>query len=551
MVTPALANAAWWAAGAPAWIAFEAALRNPGAAQERILRHLLKRNAGTAYGREHGFADIRHADDFARRIPPRDYDELRPWIERVRRGEPNVLTAEPVRRLVPTSGSTAARKLIPHTTSLRDELNRAIGPWIFDLFRRHPGAARGPAYWSVTPVAESGDGEGAEAGSPPIGFDDDADYLGGWRKDAVAAVMAVPSIVRKVRSIEVWRYVTLLALLRRRDLALVSVWHPSFLELLLEAMRDDWLRLIADVAGGTCAVEAAIPAEIATVARSKPLRARASELSRLTPGAIHRIWPRLRVVSCWADANAAAPAAALARTMRGVALQPKGLLATEGVVSIPYAGFHPLAVRSHYYEFEDDAGRIHGAAELRRGPTYTVLLTTGGGLYRYRLLDVVEVDGWAGRTPSIRFIGKDGLISDRAGEKLSDRFVAEVLAKLFADTDVRPRFALLAPESAEGAVRYTLYVDAPTPASTSGALDVLLSSNPQYAYCRRLGQLKPPAVQLVGGGAYAVYTDRLRRNGQRLGDIKPAALSPLDGWSSLFSVCTPNDRTRQNRSAPI
>jgi len=37
----------------------------------------------------------------------------------------------------------------------------------------------------------------------------------------------------------------------------------------------------------------------------------------------------------------------------------------RGVVSIPLGGLHPLAIRSHYLEFEDEAGRIRGVGELR------------------------------------------------------------------------------------------------------------------------------------------------------------------------------------------
>jgi hypothetical protein len=245
------------------------------------------------------------------------------------------------------------------------------------------------------------------------------------------------------------------------------------------------------------------------------------------------LWPRLRVVSCWADGNAAGPAAALARRLPGIVLQPKGLLATEGVVSIPYQGRHPLAVRSHYLEFEDDAGRIGPVDGLRQGVNYRVLMTTGGGLWRYRLNDVVRVDGTVGRTPSVRFVGRYGTCSDRAGEKLSEGFVARVLDEWFAELGkAPPAFAMLAPDTDGGGCRYTLYVDdEPEP---SDALDALLSRNPQYAYCRRLGQLLPPRVLRVRAGSYEAYVGRLMQAGQRLGDIKPTALSPRDGWTSVL-----------------
>lgn len=529
-----LANAAWWAAGAPSWLAFDAALDDPGRAQEQLLRRLLRRNADAAFGREHGFAEIRSPEQFARRVPPRDYDELRPWVERVRRGEPGVLTAEAVWRLVPTGGSTAARKLIPYTPSMQRELNRAVGPWIGDLFRQHPGAALGPAYWSITPVAGPTTAE-PEDSAVPVGFDDDADYLGGWRKRAVAAVMAVPSAVGSIASIDAWRYVTLLMLLRRRYLALISVWHPSFLGLLLSAMRRDWERLTHDVTCGSCVALPELSPSVAAMATPRPRPSRAKELARIGPDDAARTWPDLRVVSCWADGHAAPAAAELARALPGEAVQPKGLLATEGVVSIPYRGRHPLAVRSHFLEFEDAAGHVRLAPDLPPGSTYTVLLTTGGGLYRYRLHDVVRVDGMVGRTPSVRFVGRAGLVSDRMGEKLTERFVGDVLDELIAVEGSRPTFAMLAPDVNPAGCRYVLYVNAPVPADVGTRLDALLARNPQYAYGRRLGQLLDPAVVRARDDAYSAYAERLRQLGQRLGDIKPAALSPLDGWSEFLA----------------
>ena len=143
------------------------------------------------------------------------------------------------------------------------------------------------------------------------------------------------------------------------------------------------------------------------------------------------IWPRLSLISCWADGPARAAAALLARRCEGIALQPKGLLATEAVVTIPFDGRHPLAIRSHFFEFVEPDGRVRLAHELQRGMEYTLLLTTGGGLYRYKLCDRVIVDDFVHHTPSLRFLGRDDRVSDLFGEKLSDGFVAGVLEQLF------------------------------------------------------------------------------------------------------------------------
>ena len=79
-------------------------------------------------------------------------------IDRIGRGEANVLTAEPVRMFELSSGSTSASKMIPYTATLKAEFQRAIAPWIFDLYARHASLRGGPSYWSITPVTEGAPG---------------------------------------------------------------------------------------------------------------------------------------------------------------------------------------------------------------------------------------------------------------------------------------------------------------------------------------------------------------------------------------------------------
>jgi GH3 auxin-responsive promoter len=550
MVSAAIANLAWLAASARAHAQFKAALDDPAHAQDELLRRYLRTSAGTGFGREHGLSDVHTYEQFAQRVPIRDYDELSPWIERIRRGESNVLTRDPVRRLVPTSGSTAARKLIPYTDESHRELNRAVGPWICGLYRQAPRAILGPAYWSVTPLIQKDPDDGANdrTSAIPIGFDDDCEYLGAWSKRLLAAAMVVPGSLKRIPCVDTSRYVTLLLMLRRRDLSLISVWHPSFLELLLRDLVSRFDELVNDVAAGTCAVADRCPQSLHPLLVAQPNPARARQIARIGPSNLTRLWPRLAVVSCWADGHSAHSAAALSRKLPDVLVQPKGLLATEGVVSIPFAGQHPLAIRSHFLEFLDNDGLGHLVADLKLGQTYSVVLTTGGGLWRYRLNDLVQVTGLVARTPSVRFIGKVGLVSDRVGEKLSEGFVASVLSRLFADHPSPPTFALLAPDRHDDILRYNLYANCDVPAGARAALDDRLKANPQYAYARALGQLSDPRCIVVGADAYERYAQRLLALGQRMGDIKPAALSTLEDWTAHFARAQPAPHDRAGLS---
>ncbi len=531
----ALANGAWLAASLRAWLRFRRALSHPEKAQSEILCGLLARNAEGAYGRAHGFGKIRGYAEFRGRVPLVDYDALAPWIARIMRGEQSVLTHEPVTRLVPTSGSTGGRKLIPFTAAFQRELNAAIGPWMLDLCREHPSVAPGPAYWSISPALAAA----AEKSAVPVGFDDDSAYLGGLQRRLAEATFAVPSALRLVADVETARYLTLLCLLRAPGLRLVSVWHPSFLTLLLETLGDSgetWDEWLRDVRDGGCARAARMPAKVRAAVDAPAMPRRARELRACGPDG-RALWPRLRVVSCWGDGQAALAAADLQRRLPHAVIQPKGLLATEAFVSIPFGAQHPLAVTSHFFEFENRCGDVRLAHELDAGETYAVIVTTGGGLWRYRLGDLVEVDGFVSATPSLRFLGRGASVSDLCGEKLAEIFVTRALAAACAACGCAPRFAMLAPETdADGRWHYTLFAEGDFPPELPARLDAELRQNPHYALCRDLRQLGPLRSCPIARGAYQTFCAATAAAGRRLGDIKPQALSTRTDWRRAFVV---------------
>ena len=75
---------------------FERACNDPRAAQIALLKRILADNADTEFGRAHGFDVIHSTEQFRAQLPIRDYDALRPWIERAAAGESDLLTAEPM-----------------------------------------------------------------------------------------------------------------------------------------------------------------------------------------------------------------------------------------------------------------------------------------------------------------------------------------------------------------------------------------------------------------------------------------------------------------------
>jgi hypothetical protein len=549
------ANTAWYMLCLPESLAFRRACGDVAGAQEALLLRLLRRNAETVYGRRHGFDSIRSASEYQRRVPLTTYDDYRDAVRRMAVGEQRVLTRDPVLLWEPTSGSTAATKLVPYTASLKAEFQRAVAAWIVDLYAGDPGLLRGQAYWSVSPVARR---EARTSGGVPVGFEDDSEYFGALERRLINSLMAVPSLARLVDDMEAFRYVTLLFLLRSRALSLVSVWNPTFLTLLVEPLAALWPRLADEIERGGLSTPAPIEENVRfrLGAMNWPDPRRATEVREAfrvgggPAGAHTRLWPHLRLISCWTDAHAALHARDLSGLFPQARVQGKGLLATEGVVSLPLLGREgaALAIRSHFLEFAP-AGTSSGATllrahELEVGESYSVVLTTGGGLYRYRLYDLVEIVGRAGACPLVRFVGKEEHVSDWFGEKLDERHVRLALDEELARHNVRATFAMVACDEirgdGDGLPSYILFVEAPSAADeilreVGAGLEARLGENYHYRYCRDLGQLRPLGVFRVAVGAEEAYLSACRQHGQRAGDVKPVALHRLGNWSRAFT----------------
>lgn len=552
-------NTAWMCKCRSEGRAFGRATRAVAQTQAGLLRAILRQNALTLFGRKYDFHVITDVGQYQRHVPLSTFDDCSDWIEMIAAGVPNVLTRQPVELLEPTSGTTRGEKWIPYTRPLRKQFQRAIAAWIADLMWRRPAVRRGRAYWSVSPGF--GSPRVTHAGIP-VGFDDDTAYLGRWERFAASRVLAVPPSVAKLPDVAAFRYLTLLHLLRRCDLTLISVWSPTFLTALL-ARLDEWHeRLCFDIQRGI-----AIPGEAdesrldcAAPVRFRPDGRRAAQLKSAFKSKaawaekLRTIWPRLALISCWADG----PAQGAVREVRDLfpwaEVQPKGLISTEAFVSLPLVG-RPgaaLALRSHFFEFEevsstgdgnDQVGAIRTAHQLERGGRYRVVVTTGGGLYRYQLRDEVAVVGFENECPLLQFLGKVDCVSDLVGEKLSEQHVRQVLQRVFSSTGLSPSFALVVPVN-DTPPRYRLYVQglgeqdrSPTRVSLAKSLEDGLSENPYYRYAVSLGQLAPAEVSLLDDAdpsASACYERRCLELGQKLGDIKPTTLDPRSGWAEVL-----------------
>ncbi len=88
---------------------------NPVETQQKVFNDLIRQAKETQFGKDHKFIEIKTFEDFANQVPIRDYEELKPYVDRVVKGEENILWKGKPLYFAKTSGTTSGAKYIPLT----------------------------------------------------------------------------------------------------------------------------------------------------------------------------------------------------------------------------------------------------------------------------------------------------------------------------------------------------------------------------------------------------------------------------------------------------
>jgi hypothetical protein len=459
----------WLRINSPSAKQFRQAMLEPRVAQERILMDFLQRNKNTQFGKKYGYASIKSVTDFRERVPQQCYEQFESPIEAIKKGQDNVLSADKTTFFETSSGSSGPVKYIPYNKKFLSEFRESISIWMYDLFMNRPELMKGSQYWSISPILRE---KKFTEGNIPIGMVDDSEYLGKFSQHLIGPNLAISSKIASNFHPDDWQINSIKQLMTCKDLRFISVWNPSFLISLMQYL----------------------PAGISP----------------------HECWPKLKIISCWGDAAAKQFIPELKKLFPDVEIQFKGLLATEGVISIPlFERPSPvLALTSHFLEFVDDSGTCYLADELTVGNRYKVLLTTGAGFVRYNLGDVVEVTS----PLCVKFVGRGDTFSDLCGEKLSESFVQSVFDEYLPDDS----FFLLAPKWGQPP-GYYLYHQCAGGSALATRIEEALRKSFHYNYCRQLGQLGSVEARYCPD-LVERYNSACVASGQRSGDIKPRAL---------------------------
>jgi hypothetical protein len=111
---------------------------NPLKTQEQWFKYLISKAEKTEFGKKYGFNDIKKIDDYQNRVPITDYDDFLPYIERIMKGEQNLLWPSTIRWFAKSSGTTSSRsKFIPVSKSSLEQCHYKGGKDIITIYLNH------------------------------------------------------------------------------------------------------------------------------------------------------------------------------------------------------------------------------------------------------------------------------------------------------------------------------------------------------------------------------------------------------------------------------
>lgn len=517
---------------------FERALHNPQKAQQELLLAQLRREADTAYGRDHHFRDIRTLADFRRQIPIQDYSALEPYIERVKQGETEALFhRQRVRMFALTSGTTSARKFIPVTDRVLDNYRRIWTAWGVLAYASRRALFRHARLTFVSDWDEFRTSAGIPCGSIS-GF---TSQLQSW---VVRRGYILPTESAKIQETQAKYYLAWRLGVQRN----VGTWispNPSTLIHLGRFGTEAADTLLRDLHDGTLtdryqwptALRGAIASRLAPQpARARELAAILEQTGQLRP---RDVWPELKMIGCWTGGSVQAYLRSFPDLFGDIAIRDLGLIASEGRMTFPVADNTPagvLEIVSGFYEFvpveEIDSPQptVLEAHELIEGRDYFILLTNASGLYRYNIRDVVRCTGWMHKTPLLEFLNKGSGISNITGEKLTEHQVAACMNQALSEVSLTVGTWSLAPCWHDRLPYYGLFVEG-NPSQFEplvATLDRLLyEHNIEYAAKRDSERLGPIRVcSLPAGAWYKWDMARLAQSGGSAEQYKHPCLIP-------------------------
>ena len=557
---PWLINFALWLVGGSQRVRLNFWSKHPRHAAEKTLRDILTISRDTVYGKEHHFDVIlqaTNAEDLFRLyreyVPVNDsFETLRPYVERHKHGEENVLFPGKPDMYATTSGTTSEPKWIPMTHKyIKDVYGKMTHVWIWNFICHRSRIFGGHIFQTVGKECEGYAPDGTLFGS----------VSGVLVRDVPAIIKkhyTQPASVVSIADYNARNYTLVRLALQHRDVTLWSTANPSTILEMLRVVDEHAEELIDDIENGTLTnnidVSPYILDEINAYMSPKPERAAElrkilAEKGRLDP---KDFWPLLQYMSTWKCGNTGIYMEKYMDRFNWdqTFYQELGYIATECRFGFSLDDTNESVLFPHfnYYEFveesELDKPNKHflQVYELEKGKRYCPYVTTYSGLFRYNMNDLVEVGGKFYKTPTMHMVSKINGIVSMTGEKLYEPQFIDAVHEAEKETGIKTRFFVGFADIKES--RYDFYFefeDEDIPQKTADefgkTVDKKLQEiNVEYESKRQSFRLHDPKVHILLSNAYSRFKAACLKDGLRDGQFKFNLLMQDEKRQRKFSL---------------
>lgn len=421
-------------AGGIQYLKLKSASKDPRKSAEKTLRGILEYAKDSDFGKEHGFASVLEAktpeelfDRYQKAVQPAEYEDYRPYINKMKEGKSDVLFQGRPLLYATTSGATGEPKWIPISEKyLSDIYGKMNKCWLFNFLHVRKKVYKGKIVSIVGKQIEGYTPDGTIYGSV-------SGFTQARCPGFVKKLYCSPSCVFNIEDYTARNY----AILRmgiEHNVTLVVTANPSTM-VELQHQVDKWFdEFCNDIEHGTMSDKVTIPQEIRDEIQCyfKPNPERANELRELKKkyGQVlpKHYWPDLQLLTTWKCGNTKIYLNKLEGCFPDDMFYQEfayfssecraGLVLDDSIETV-------LFPHMHYYEFKkadqfnDPNARFYQLHELVPGELYCPFVTTFSGLYRYNMNDVLQAsEPLFGTTPRVHMMQKVNGIVTITGEKL-------------------------------------------------------------------------------------------------------------------------------------
>ena len=264
-------------------------------AQNETLLARIEENKGTEYGRRFQFSEIKSREDFVKKHPLTRYSHYEPYIERMMKGEKNVLTADQPVIFAVTSGTSGKSSIIPmlkkqQGTFFTQGISVLYGSMV-EAFPKTNSLQKNMKFFYVPRLrmAECGIQIGPNSSSPA-------------NSKRILSLYSTPEAGFEILTEPEALYIHLLFGLKDRNLGIIEANFSSLIYAAFRSLAFNYEQLVTDIEKGQVNPELKIDDHIREKLNKimSPDPKRAEELRQArnvgTVGIAKRIWPRLNLL---------------------------------------------------------------------------------------------------------------------------------------------------------------------------------------------------------------------------------------------------------------